>query len=62
MMLTLYTGAARADAVRLGWQNVREGRLVYRRRKTRKQKEDVVIDIRCTPTCSPNSPIARRGP
>lgn len=34
MTLMLYTGAARADAVRLGWGNVRDGRLSYRRLKT----------------------------
>ena len=34
MVLMLYTGAARVDAVALGWGNVRDGRLRYRRRKT----------------------------
>lgn len=35
MTLVLYTGAARVDAVALGWANVRCGRIRYRRRKTR---------------------------
>jgi integrase len=34
MMLMLYTGTARADAVRLGWANLKDGRLLYRRQKT----------------------------
>ncbi len=34
MTLMLYTGAARVDAVRLGWGNVKNGRLAYRRQKT----------------------------
>lgn len=34
MTLILYTGAARSDAVTLGWANIRGDRLVYRRRKT----------------------------
>lgn len=32
--LMLYTGAARADACRLGWQNLQAGRITYRRLKT----------------------------
>lgn len=32
--LALYTGAARSDLVRLGWQSVEEDRIVYRRQKT----------------------------
>ena len=34
MMLMLFTGAAKVDAVGLGWANVRNGRLTYRRSKT----------------------------
>lgn len=46
MTLMLYTGAARSDAVALGWANVRGGRLVYRRRKTARTKaRDVTIPI-----------------
>jgi integrase len=44
LTLMLNTGAARSDAVALGWASVRDGRLSYRRRKTRKAC-DVVIDI-----------------
>ncbi|MGR3782723.1 MAG: site-specific integrase [Albimonas sp.] len=44
MTLMLYTGASRADACALGWGNIRDGRLTYRRRKTRR-KVDVVVDI-----------------
>jgi integrase len=36
MILMLCTGAARADACALGWQHVRDGRLAYRRIKTRR--------------------------
>ena len=49
MTLMLYTGAARADAVALGWANVRDGRISYRRQKTNRQKQDVVIDITIHP-------------
>ncbi len=33
-LLTLNTGASRQDLVRMGWQNVSEGRIAYRRGKT----------------------------
>lgn len=33
MTLMLYTGAARADVVKLGWGNVKGGRINYRRQK-----------------------------
>jgi integrase len=49
MLLMLYTGAARADAVKLGWQNVRDGRLTYRRQKTGKAKVDLLVDITIHP-------------
>ena len=44
MTLMLYTGAARSDAVTLGWGNVKGGRISYRRIKTRRHS-DVVVDI-----------------
>ncbi len=44
MVLMLYTGAARVDAVALGWGNIRDGRLSYRRRKTARSG-GVMIDI-----------------
>jgi len=42
--LMLYTGCARVDAVRLGWQNVNGSRILYRRQKTERFSE-VVVDI-----------------
>ncbi|MFG6515884.1 tyrosine-type recombinase/integrase [Sulfitobacter sp. 1A13496] len=42
--LMLYTGCSRADAVRLGWQNVKDTRVQYRRQKTERFSE-VVVDI-----------------
>lgn len=45
MTLMLYTGAARCDAVALGRGNIRDGRLVYRRRKTKKNPNGVEVDI-----------------
>lgn len=44
MMLMLYTGAAKADAVQLGWENVVNGRLQYRRQKML-SRAGVLIDI-----------------
>ena len=44
MTLMLYTGAARADAVALGWQNLRGDRLIYKRRKTDRITE-IEVDI-----------------
>ena len=44
MTLMLYSGAARVDAVKLGWSNVSNGRLRYRRQKT-KRSGGVLIDI-----------------
>ncbi len=32
--LMLYTGAARADVVKMGWGNIKNGRIEYRRQKT----------------------------
>lgn len=46
--LILYTGAARVDAVKLGWPNIRQvngvWRLSYRRQK-RERQSDVMVDI-----------------
>lgn len=44
MTLMLYTGAARSDAVKLGWASIEGDRLTYRRKKTRKQS-GVVVNI-----------------
>jgi integrase len=44
MTLMLYTGAARADAVKLGWGNINGGRLRYRRQKT-EDNDGVLINI-----------------
>lgn len=45
MSLMLYTGAAKCDAVRLGRGNIRDGRLVYRRSKTRRNPEGIEVNI-----------------
>lgn len=45
MTLMLYTGAAKCDAVKLGRGNIRDGRLVYRRRKTKKNPDGFEINI-----------------
>lgn len=45
MTLMLYTGAAKCDAVRLGRGNIRDGRIVYRRRKTKKNPEGFEVNI-----------------
>lgn len=42
MTLMLWTGAAKVDAVALGWQNIRDGRIEYRRRKTEGQGGDLI--------------------
>ncbi|HEU0221443.1 MAG TPA: hypothetical protein VFR34_04415, partial [Paracoccaceae bacterium] len=44
MTLMLHTGAARADVVKLGWGNVKAGRISYRRQKT-SRSGGVMIDI-----------------
>ena len=44
MMLMLFTAAAKADAVGLGWANVRNGRLSYRRTK-RRRFDGPLVDI-----------------
>lgn len=45
MTLMLYTGAAKCDAVAIGRGNIRDGRLVYRRRKTKKNPNGIEVDI-----------------
>lgn len=45
LTLMLFTGAARADAVKLGRGNLTDGRLSYRRLKTRKNPSGILIDI-----------------
>ncbi len=45
MTLMLYTGAAKCDAVKLGRGNIRDGRLVYRRNKTRKNPDGIEVNI-----------------
>jgi integrase len=45
MTLMLYTGAARVDAVKLGRGNVKDGRLDYRRQKTRKNPKGILVNI-----------------
>ena len=49
MTLMLYTGASRADAVKLGWPNIKEGRIVYRRQKTQKNPEGIEVNIPAHP-------------
>ena len=44
MTLMLYTGAARVDACAMGWANVRDGRVQYRRAKTARTT-GTLIDI-----------------
>lgn len=45
MTLMLYTGAAKCDAVKLGRGSLRDGRIVYRRSKTKKNPEGFEVDI-----------------
>lgn len=45
MTLMLYTGAAKCDAVQLGRGNVRDGVLSYRRKKTRKNPDGILVEI-----------------
>lgn len=45
MTLMLYTGAAKVDAVQLGRGNIKNGRIVYRRQKTRKNPDGIEVDI-----------------
>lgn len=45
MTLTLYTGAAKVDAVKLGPANGKDGRISYRRQKAKKNPSGVLVDI-----------------
>ncbi len=45
MTLMLYTGAAKCDAVRIGKGHIRDGRIVYRRRKTKKNPDGFEVNI-----------------
>ena len=45
MTLMLYTGAAKCDAVKLGRGNISDGRIVYRRRKTRANPAGFEVSI-----------------
>ena len=45
MTLMLYTGAAKCDAVALGREHIRDGRIVYRRRKTSKNPDGFEVNI-----------------
>ncbi|MFQ8434017.1 hypothetical protein [Amaricoccus sp. W119] len=49
MTLMLYTGASKCDAV-MGRGNIREGRLIYRRRKTKKNPDGFEVDLMIPPT------------
>jgi integrase len=43
--LILYTGASRCDVVKLGRHSIRDGRLEYRRSKTRKNPDGILVSI-----------------
>lgn len=45
MTLMLYTGAAKVDAVKLGPANVKNGRISYKRQKTKKNPSGILVDI-----------------
>ncbi|WP_417587411.1 tyrosine-type recombinase/integrase [Pararhodobacter oceanensis] len=53
MTLMLWTGAARVDVVKLGWFSIKDTengpRLQYRRQKTRRDKEPVLISLPIAP-------------
>jgi integrase len=48
MTLMLRTGASAVDAVALGWGNIKDGRISYRRTKTRRHS-DLVVDLQIHP-------------
>lgn len=52
MTLMLYTGAAKCDAVKMGRGNIRDGRLIYRRNKTRRNPEGIEVNIPIHPYLS----------
>jgi len=43
--LILYTGAARSDVVKLGKHSIRDGRIEYRRNKTRRNPNGILVSI-----------------
>lgn len=45
MTLMLHTGAAKVDAVKLGPANMKDGRIEYRRQKTKKNPSGVLVSI-----------------
>lgn len=45
MTLILYSGASRCDAVQLGPKNIKDGRLEYRRNKTRRNPDGILVSI-----------------
>lgn len=45
MTLMLYTGASKVDAVKLGPSNVKDGRIEYRRQKTKKNPSGILVSI-----------------
>lgn len=45
MTLMLYTGAAKVDALKLGPANVKDGRIEYRRQKTKKNPSGILISL-----------------
>ena len=47
--LMLYTGAARVDACAMGWHNLSDGRIAYRRRKTLRTT-GILVDIPVHPS------------
>lgn len=52
MTLMLYTGAARVDVVKLGWRNIKNGRIEYRRQKTKKNPVGASVSIPIHPELS----------
>jgi integrase len=45
MTLILYTGASRVDVVKLGRGSIKDGRIEYRRQKTRKNPDGIMVSI-----------------
>jgi len=43
MTLMLWTGAAVGDACQMGWHNVKDGKIEYRRRKTRNSVDILIV-------------------
>lgn len=61
MTLMLYTGAARCDAVKLGWGNIKDGRLEYRRQKTKKNPNGILVSIPVHPFLAETLKTVRDG-